>query len=108
MSLFMVLRSVAALSVGAVIGYGFGVLQNAARRQNEKQQQLGRLKSGWSLMPGSGARVAYLLVVLALIQVVCPLLFANGIQWWVSGGVCLGYGIILFQELRFRRKMSRL
>jgi hypothetical protein len=99
--------SLLALIVGGVIGLGFGTIQNTARRRNEQLERDGRLKSGWSIMPGSGARVAYLLIVLALIQVVCPLIFANGIQWWVSGGVLLGYGTILFQQLQVRRKASR-
>jgi hypothetical protein len=39
---------------------------------------------------------------LVLIQVLCPVLFVNGIQWWVSAGVVLGYGGLLFWQLRQR------
>jgi len=53
-------------------------------------------------MPGSGARVAYLLVILALVQFLCPMLFVNGIQWWVSGGVVAGYGCVLYSQMRRR------
>jgi hypothetical protein len=98
----MMLQSIAASLVGGLIGAGFGVLQDAARRHNERRQQSGDLKSGWSLMPGSGARVAYLLIVLLVIQIVCPLLFRDGTQWWVSGGVAGGYGLMLFFQLRQR------
>jgi len=38
-------------------GVAFGTLQQAALRRNEQREQSGKLKSGWSLMPGSGTRV---------------------------------------------------
>jgi MFS family permease len=96
------LQALTGLIAGGLIGVGFGYLQEAARRHNEKRQAEGKLNSGWVLMPGSGARVAYLLITLVLIQIVCPLLFRDGIQWWVSGGVGLGYGFMLFLQLRRR------
>ena len=101
--LFAIVRAVVALGAGSLIGLGFGLLQRAAQRKNEQLEATGRLKSGWSLMPGSGARVAYLLVTLALIQLVCPILFVEGTQWWVSGGLLLGYGWMLLQQLLRRR-----
>ncbi len=52
-------------------------------------------------------RVAMLLLALALVQVACPLLFTHYNQWLVSGGVVLGYGSILFQQLRRRVLASR-
>src|SRR6266478_1136357 len=99
-NLTTMLIAIAALLVGAMIGYSFGLIQDAARRRNEKRQQAGTLKSGWSVMPGSGARVMYLVIILALIQLMCPLLFNGGVQWWVSGGRALGYGYTLFAQLR--------
>ena len=97
------LASIAALIVGGIIGLAFGQLQNVARRRNEQKEQAGKFKSGWSLMPGSGVRVAYLLITLVLIQIICPMLFKNGsTQWWVSGGVILGYGVMLALQLRER------
>jgi hypothetical protein len=97
------LASITALIVGGLIGVAFGQLQNVARRKNEQREAQGSLKSGWSLMPASGARVAYLLVTLVLIQFVCPMLFNNGAtQWWVSGGVVAGYGLMLALQLRQR------
>jgi multidrug efflux pump subunit AcrB len=94
---------IAALVIGGLIGTAFGMLQNVARRKNEQKEKQGEFKNGWSLMPGSGARVAYLLITLVLIQIVCPMLFKGGAtQWWVSGGVALGYGAMLFLQLRRR------
>jgi hypothetical protein len=95
-----ILRSMIGLGVGSGIGVAFGLIQNLALRRNEQRQQAGALKSGWGVMPGSMRRVAYLMVVLVAVQILCPLLFADGTQWWVSGGVCLGYGGILLGRLR--------
>lgn len=100
--LFEIARGLLGLGAGAVIGYAFGLLQDAALRRNEEKQQSGRLKHGWSLMPAAGARVAYLLIALALVQLVCPLLFVDSTQWLVSGGVVLGYGSVLVRQLRRR------
>lgn len=94
------LASIIAVLVGGIIGAGFGVVQNAARRRNEEKQRKGELNSGWSVMPGSGTRVAYFLVALLLIQWICPLLFREGTQWWVTGGVGIGYGVMLVFQLR--------
>jgi hypothetical protein len=96
-------RAIIAVSGGLGIGYGFGLLQAAARSRLERKQAAGRLNSGWSVMPGSMSRVALLLLVLALIQAVCPVFFVDGIQWWVSAGVAVGYGAQLFIQLRIRR-----
>ena len=71
-----------------------------------ERERAGKLKSAWSLMPGAGARTAYLLIALALVQVFCPLLFADGTQWLVSGGVVLVYGWMLFQQLRAKLKAN--
>jgi hypothetical protein len=94
----------AAAGSGGILGYAFGVLQQAALRRNELRQQQGNLKSGWSLMPGAGARVVYFLLTLIVVQVVCPLLFRDGTQWWVSGGVVAGYGWTLLRQLLRLRK----
>lgn len=98
---------IAALIAGAIIGAGFGVIQDSARRRNEKRQRDGDLKSGWAVMPGSGKRVAFLLLALVLVQVVCPLLFKGGIEWWVSAGVVSGYGFVLVRQLRERLARDR-
>jgi hypothetical protein len=96
-------RCLAALTAGGVIGLGFGTLQNLALRRNEERERAGKFKNGWSLIPGSGTRVAYLLVALLIVQVICPILFSDGTQWWVSGGLLAGYGWNLLQNLRRRR-----
>ena len=99
-----ILRTAVGLGAGAVIGYAFGLLQNAALRRNEKLAQTGELKSGWNLMPGSGVRVAYLLIALVLVQVICPLIFVGGTQWVVSAGLIFGYGWMLAVQMRQRLK----
>jgi hypothetical protein len=96
------ISAVGALMVGAAIGAGFGMAQEAARERNEQREREGKFKSGWAVMPGSGTRVAYLLVTLAAIQILCPLLFREEIRWWVSGGVAAGYGLMLVRQLRRR------
>ena len=98
-----IFRYVAALISGGLIGYAFGTIQQMALRRNEKRQLSGQLNSGWAVMPGAGRRVAYLLIALVLVQLICPLFFVNGSQWWVSAGVVLAYGITLFRQLRQRQ-----
>jgi hypothetical protein len=105
--LFDLIRDVVGLMAGGVIGYAFGLLQAAALRHHEELEKGGKLKSGWSLMPGAGARVAYLLIALALVQLVCPLLFVDGTQWVVSVGVVLGYGWLLYRQLCLRLAADR-
>ncbi len=102
-----VLRVLAGLAAGGVIGFGFGQLQEAALRQHTKLEKAGKLKTAWSLIPGSGGRVAYLLIALVLIQLICPLLFADGTQWMVSAGLLLGYGWMLLAKLRTRVRESK-
>jgi hypothetical protein len=98
------LSLILAFLVGGCIGYGFGLVQARALRRYEKMQAGGKLKHYANVMPGSMSRVAMLLVVLVLVQVVCPVLFAGGTQWWVSGGVVAGYGYHLYQQLQAKRK----
>jgi len=102
-SLIYVIRTVLALSAGGAIGYGFGLIQAAAQRRNERRQKGGELENPWTVMPGSGLRVACLLLALVAIQVVCPLFFADGTQWWISAGLVGGYGWLLFRKLQERR-----
>ncbi|HWA85968.1 MAG TPA: hypothetical protein VG710_07090 [Opitutus sp.] len=100
-TLISIVRDVSALGAGTLIGLAFGLLQQAALRRHEQRERTGgQLTSGWSLMPGAGARVAYLLLALALVQLVCPLLFVDGVQWVVSAGVAAGYGWTLYRRLR--------
>jgi hypothetical protein len=101
-----IFESLIALVAGGVIGCGFGVAQQAALRHHQRLEQTGNFKSGWGVMPGSGGRVALLMMTLVLIQVVCPMLFVNGVQWWVSGGVALGYGAVLCSQLLRQRTVK--
>jgi hypothetical protein len=101
------LSHLAGVLAGSTIGYAFGLLQAVALRRNEERQRSGKLKNGWSLMPGSGARVAYLLLLLIGIQLICPMLFRGGTEWWVSGGLVLGYGWTLFKQLQLRRSETK-
>lgn len=107
LQLIDVARGSLALGAGGMIGYAFGLLQRAALLRNELRERRGEIKNGWSLMPGAGARVAYLLLALALVQFLCPLLFVEGTQWVVSAGVVLGYGVVLVHQLRRRLKGAR-
>jgi len=105
-SITQVLLTALAVIIGAGIGVAFGYLQNVALRRNQRQVETGEFKSGWNIMPGSGGRVALLLITLVIIQLVCPLLFADGTQWWVSGGLLAGYGFMLFRTMRERRRAN--
>jgi hypothetical protein len=102
---FMVaLRLILALLVGGCIGYSFGYVQNRAASRYEKMQAAGKLKNPIGIVPGSMARVAILLMGLLLTQLVCPVFFADGTQWYVSGGLVIGCGYQLFQHLQAKRK----
>lgn len=102
-----IVAAAVSLFAGGFIGYFFGYVQRAALRRNQRLQASGKLTNGWSLMPGSGQRVAYLLIALVLVQICCPLLFTGGSQWWVSGGVVAGYGWTLYKQLRERIAQNR-
>jgi hypothetical protein len=99
MQLMDIFRPLLGLAAGTVIGLGFGWIQNLALQRNERRQQSGGLNNGWMVMPGSMRRVAYLLLALVIVQATCPLLFIDGTQWWVSGGVVAAYGALLFRRL---------
>jgi hypothetical protein len=101
-----VVRAFASLLAGGAIGLAFGMIQQRALERNQKRQQNGNLNSGWAVMPGSTGRVAYLLVTLVLIQIVCPVFFVDGCQWWVSGGVVAGYGALLIRRLREQKSQA--
>ena len=101
-TLLALLVGAVALAVGAAIGIGFGLLQEVALRRHTELERSGRLGTGWSLLPGAGGRVACLLATLAGVQIVCPLFFAGGTEWLVSGGLVAGYGYMLARQMRHR------
>jgi hypothetical protein len=94
------LLTIAGFIVGGFIGLAFGAVQNYALQRNEKHQEKGHLKSGWMVMPGSMSRVAFLMFALVLVQIGMPMLFEGISQWMVSAGVVLGYGWMLYNEMR--------
>ena len=100
--IFQIVKIAAALITGGMIGVGFGMMQQAAYRRYKKSQAVGSFNSAWAAMPGSMKRVANLLITLALIQFVCPVLFKDSTQWWVSGGLVAGYGAMLYRNMRER------
>jgi hypothetical protein len=102
-----ILSGLAALTAGSLIGLGFGAVQEAAARRYRRLQNCGDLSSGWAVVPGSMGRVGYLLVALVGVQLICPLLFSNGCQWWVSGGVVAGYAWSLWRKLRHQIAATR-
>jgi len=102
--MLFIVQSMGAVLAGSIIGLAFGQLQQLASRKHKDQETAGRFNSGWAVMPGSFRRTAFLIMALALIQILCPLLFTNGAQWFVSAGVVIGYGFLLWRELR--RKMA--
>jgi hypothetical protein len=93
----------ASLSLGSLVGVGFGFLQENARRRHAKREQSGQRYHGWMNVPGSMTRVAMLLVSLALAQFAFPGLFTGGNQWSVSAGVVGGYAWPLYLRFRERR-----
>lgn len=102
-----IMRATLAVGAGVAIGLGFGRLQQAARARNERRQREGQLRNAWGLMPGSGGRVAMLLMTLVVIQVVCPMLFAGDTAWFVSAGLLGGYGWMLARRVRDLRRELR-
>lgn len=87
--------------IGGFVGFSFGTIQNNAQRKYKQLQQSGSFNSGWAVMPGSMRRTAYLLMLLAGIQLACPFFFeGNTVQWMISAGVVLGYGWTLVMQLR--------
>ena len=100
--LVLAVTSTGALAVGGAIGFLFGVAQNIALAHNRKMKGEGRLHAGWGAMPGSMSRVAVLLVALAAVQLFCPMFFQGNIQWLVSAGLLLGYGVSFLKKLQQR------
>ena len=106
-SFFGIFWPIMSVLAGGMVGYGFGKIQDAAARRYHKLQQAGQCNSSWAIVPGSMRRTAWLLVALALVQVICPMLFTAGCQWWVSGGVVAGYGVMLYRQFRLRLAAAR-
>lgn len=106
-TLIEVARGCAGFLAGGLIGLVFGALQQAALERHERQMQAGRSLRQWSLIPGAGARIAYLLIALVLVQALSPWLFSDPVRWLVSGGLLTGYGAMLTRQLQRRRRAGR-
>ena len=98
-----IILAVGAFILGATVGLAFGSLQNAAILRFQKQKQQGKEGQGHSFLPGSASRIGFLLIVLMVVQIACPMLFSQqSLQWIVTAGVVLGYGWTLKDQLRLR------
>lgn len=95
-----ILITLSAAVLGTIIGYSFGLAQQIAQKRYALKNRSGAMSSVWGVIPGSGIRVAYLLVLLVAVQILCPLLFDGDAQWVVSIGVVLGYGWTLVGDLK--------
>jgi hypothetical protein len=77
------------IALGGIIGCGFAWLQLQALRRNELLEKRQALTSLLKRLPGSGARVALLLMALVLVQVLVPRVN----QWWFTGGLVVTYSL---------------
>ena len=74
--------------LGIILGGAFAWLQLQALRRNELLEKRQELSVLLRQLPGSGGRVAFLLVGLVLVQVLAP----AADKWWLSGSLALSYG----------------
>lgn len=93
-----------AFTFGLGLGGAYGFVAEWVRRRREKTRSARPLHG---LGSGALTRTAGLLVVLVVIQVVCPVFFRAGLQWPVLGGIVAGYGSMLFRGyLRLKRNLG--
>ena len=90
---FSILQGVA---FGIILGGAFAWLQLQALRRNELLEKRQELPTLLKQLPGSGGRVAFLLIALVLVQVLVP----NVDKWWLSGSLAVSYGIPFLLRLR--------
>jgi len=92
------------VTLGVLIGGAFAWLQMQALRRNELLEKRQALPTLLKQLPGSGGRIAFLLIALVLVQVVAP----NADKWWLSGGLAVGYGApFLYRLLQFVPRKAR-
>jgi len=82
--------------LGVIIGGAFAWLQLQALRRNEMLERREQLPALLRQIPGSGGRVAFLLVALVLAQVV----FQKASVVWMAAGVAVAYAIPFIWRLR--------
>jgi hypothetical protein len=84
-----------AVSAGIVIGGAFAWLQGQALRRKELLAQHEQLPAFLRRLPGSGVRIALLLLSLALVQV----LFPEANKWWLTGSLLVSSSIPILWRL---------
>ena len=84
------------MAVGLILGGAFAWLQLQALHRNELLEKRQELPTLLKQLPGSGGRVAFLLIALVLVQVLVP----NVDKWWLSGSLAVCYGIPFLLRLR--------
>ena len=83
---------------GILIGGSFAWLQLQALRRNELLAKNQQLPTFLKRLPGSGARVAYLLLALVLVQILLP-----GVDlWWLSGSLIVSSSVPILLRLKQR------
>jgi hypothetical protein len=77
-----------AIPLGLIIGGVFAWLQMQALRRNELLEKRQAVPTLLKQLPGSGGRIAFLLMALVLVQVLAP----HADKGWLSGSLAVGYG----------------
>ncbi|HUK83296.1 MAG TPA: hypothetical protein VLZ12_11775 [Verrucomicrobiae bacterium] len=91
------------VALGTIIGGVFAWLQLQALYRNELLEKRRQLPMLLRQIPGSGVRVAFLLMALALVQVLVP----TADKWWLTGSLAVSYGIPFLWRLRHLRSPAR-
>ena len=84
--------------LGMIIGGMFAWLQLLALRRNELLEKRQQVPTLLRQIPGSGGRIAFLLVSLVLAQV----LFQNASVVWMAVGVTIAYAIPFVMRLKLK------
>ncbi|MGA2138315.1 MAG: hypothetical protein ABSH14_05585 [Verrucomicrobiia bacterium] len=84
--------------LGVIIGGAFAWLQLLALRRNELLEKREQVPTLLRQIPGSGGRVAFLLIALVLAQV----LFQSASVVWMAAGVAVAYAIPFVMRLKVK------
>ncbi len=84
--------------LGVIIGGAFAWLQLLALRRNELLEKREQLPTLLRQIPGSGGRIAFLLIALVLAQV----LFRSASVVWMAAGVAVAYAIPFVMRLKVK------
>ena len=83
------------VTIGIILGGAFSWLQLQALRKNELLAKRQQLPSILKRLPGSGVRVAFLLMALVLVQIVMP----AADKWWLTGSLIVSSSIPILWRL---------